>query len=198
MKKRLLVLLCVVCWTVQISDAEQPNLLFIAVDDLRCDLGCYGNRVVKSPNIDRFATTGVLFKRAYCQQAVCNPSRVSLMTGLRPDATRVWDLTTEMRTVLPDVVTLPQHFRQNGCRAVAFGKIYHNPFPEALSWDEPTHNPQGVVAHSVDNKRCSSPPTIFCRTTRRSSPLEIARLAVSTSFGHTWTMRVLPAPSSAP
>ncbi len=152
MKKRLFFLFCVVFWTVQIADAEQPNVLFIAVDDLRCDLGCYGNSVVKSPNIDRFATTGVLFKRAYCQQAVCNPSRVSLMTGLRPDATRVWDLTTEMRTVMPDVVTLPQHFRQNGYRAVAFGKIYHNPFPDALSWDEPTHIPQGVVAYSVDNR----------------------------------------------
>lgn len=130
----------------------QPNVLFIAVDDMRCDLGCFGNSYVKSPNIDRLASTGVLFRRAYCQQAVCNPSRVSLMTGMRPDSTRVWDLTTEMRSVLPDVVTLPQYFRQNGYRAVAYGKIFHNPFPDAQSWDEPTHNPQNVIAYSAENR----------------------------------------------
>jgi arylsulfatase A-like enzyme len=102
--------------------------------------------------MDRLAASGVLFNRAYCQQAVCNPSRVSLMTGLRPDSTRVWDLGTEMRTVLPDVVTLPQHFRQHGYRAVAYGKIFHNPFPDAASWDEPTHNAKGVIDYSEANR----------------------------------------------
>ena len=131
--------------------SKRPNVLFIAVDDMRCDLGCYGAAHVQSPNIDRLSTTSVLFKRAYCQQAVCNPSRVSLLTGLRPDTTRVWDLVTEMRTVSPAVVTLPQYFRQNGYRSVAYGKIFHNPFPDAASWDEPTHNAQGVVAYSQKN-----------------------------------------------
>jgi iduronate 2-sulfatase len=130
----------------------RPNVLFIAVDDLRCELGCYGTGHVKSPNIDKLASSGVLFTRAYCQQAVCNPSRVSLLTGLRPDTTKVWDLVTEMRTVMPDVVTLPQHFRQNGYRAVAYGKIFHNPFPDAASWDEPTHNAQGVIGFSEQNQ----------------------------------------------
>lgn len=130
----------------------RPNVLFIAVDDMRCELGCYGATHVKTPNLDRLATSGVLFKRAYCQQAVCNPSRVSLLTGLRPDSTKVWDLVTEMRTVIPNVVTLPQHFRQNGYRAVAYGKIFHNPFPDAASWDEPTHNAQDVVAYSEANR----------------------------------------------
>ncbi|MBL8811216.1 MAG: sulfatase-like hydrolase/transferase [Planctomycetaceae bacterium] len=131
---------------------RRPNVLFIAVDDMRCELGCYGASHVKSPNIDRLAASGVCFQRAYCQQAVCNPSRVSLLTGLRPDSTRVWDLVTEMRTVMPDVVTLPQHFRQNGYRSVAYGKIFHNPFPDAASWDEPTHNAEGVVAYSEENR----------------------------------------------
>lgn len=146
-------LLCLAVWQAEVVNAERPNVLFIAVDDLRCDLGCYGNSFVKSPNIDRFASTGVLFRNAYCQQSVCNPSRVSLLTGLRPDTTHVWDLTTEMRTVMPNVVTLPQYFRQHGYNAVAYGKIYHNPFPDAESWDEPTHNAQNVVAHSVENRR---------------------------------------------
>jgi iduronate 2-sulfatase len=149
---RLCLLLCLAFMQVDFANAEQPNVLFIAVDDMRCDLGCFGNSNVKSPNIDRLASTGVLFRHAYCQQAVCNPSRVSLLTGLRPDTTRVWDLTTEMRTVVPNVVTLPQHFRQHGYQAVAYGKIYHNPFPDAVSWDEPTHNAQDVVAHSAENR----------------------------------------------
>ncbi len=135
------------------KDKRRPNVLFIAVDDMRCELGCYGAAHVKSPNIDRLAASGVLFQRAYCQQAVCNPSRVSLLTGLRPDTTRVWDLVTEMRSVMPEVVTLSQYFRQNGYRSVAYGKIFHNPFPDAASWDEPTHNAQGVVAYSEQNRQ---------------------------------------------
>jgi len=131
---------------------KRPNVLFIAVDDMRCELGCYGSAHVKSPNLDQLAASGVLFTRAYCQQAVCNPSRVSLLTGLRPDSTKVWDLVTEMRTVLPDVVTLPQHFRQHGYRSVAYGKIFHNPFPDAASWDEPTHNAEDVIGYSEENR----------------------------------------------
>jgi arylsulfatase A-like enzyme len=71
---------------------NKPNILFIAVDDLRPELGCYGNKVIKTPAIDRLAQEGVLFDRAYCQQAVCNPSRASLLTGMRPDSVKVWDL----------------------------------------------------------------------------------------------------------
>jgi arylsulfatase A-like enzyme len=137
------------------SAASPPgqNVLFIAVDDLRCDLGCYGVKEIHSPNFDRIAASGVLFTRAYCQLAVCNPSRVSLLTGLRPDSTKVWDLVTEMRTVIPDVVTLPQYFRQHGYQAVAYGKIFHNPFPDAASWDEPTHKASDVIGHSKANQK---------------------------------------------
>lgn len=130
--------------------AEKPNVLFIAVDDMRCDLGCYGVKHVLSPNLDKLAASGVLFTRAYCQQAVCNPSRVSLMTGLRPDATKVWDLTTDFRTTIPDAVTIPQHFRKNGYRALAFGKIFHNTFPDNVSWDEPTRYAEDVVEDVID------------------------------------------------
>ncbi len=131
----------------------KPNVLFIAVDDMRCDLGCYGVKHVQSPNLDRLAASGVLFTRAYCQQAVCNPSRASLMTGLRPDTTKVWDLETDFRKALPDAVTIPQHFRQHGYHAEAFGKIFHNTFPDDVSWDVPTHMAKGVVAHSEENVR---------------------------------------------
>lgn len=135
MKARLTLLLAL--WPLLFVHAQRPNVLFIAVDDMRCELGCYGAGHVLTPNLDKLAASGVLFNRAYCQQAVCNPSRVSLMTGLRPDATRVWYLTTEMRSARPDVVTIPQHFRKHGYRALGFGKIFHNPWPDNVSWDEP-------------------------------------------------------------
>ena len=87
---------------------RKPNVLFIAVDDLRPELGCYGRDYIKSPNIDRIARQGMTFQRAYCQQAVCSPSRSSLLTGTRPDSTKVWDLVTHFRDAQPNIVTLPQ------------------------------------------------------------------------------------------
>ncbi len=106
--------------------AERPNVLFIAVDDLRVELGCYGNTAVRSPNIDRLADRGTLFERAYCQQAVCNPSRASLLTGMRPDSLRVWDLPTHFRQNRPELITLPQHFKRHGYHTRNIGKVFHN------------------------------------------------------------------------
>ncbi|MFP6874752.1 MAG: sulfatase [Verrucomicrobiales bacterium] len=103
----------------------RPNVVFIAIDDLRPALGCYGDRVAVTPNIDRLAGRGTVFGRAYCQQAVCAPSRLSLMTGRRPDSTRVWDLGTHFREALPEVITLPQHFKNHGYTTRSIGKIYH-------------------------------------------------------------------------
>lgn len=106
--------------------AARPNVLFIAADDLRNDLGCYGDPLARTPNLDRLAARGVVFDRAYCAQALCNPSRASLMTGRRPDRLRVWDLQTHFRDVIPDIATLPQHFMRNGYFAQNIGKIFHN------------------------------------------------------------------------
>ena len=108
------------------GEAEKLNVLFIAADDLRADLRCMGNKEVLTPNLDALAARGRLFNRAYCQQAVCNPSRASLMTGRRPDTLKIWDLPTHFRRRLPDVVTLPQHFMKQGYFTQNIGKIYHN------------------------------------------------------------------------
>jgi len=123
--------------------ALRPNVLFIAVDDLRPEMGCYGNPVAQTPHLNRLATGGMVFNRAYCQQAVCSPSRSSLMTGHRPDATRVWDLETHFRAALPDAVTLPQHFKANGYHCAALSKIYHHGFEDGRSWSEPHWYPNG-------------------------------------------------------
>jgi iduronate 2-sulfatase len=116
---------------------HRPNVLFIAVDDLRPSVGCYGDERARTPNIDRLAGRGVQFDRAYCQVAVCNPSRASLMTGLRPDKLGVWTLPIHFREAMPDATTIPQWFRKFGYTAVSHGKIFHNPTPDPQSWSEP-------------------------------------------------------------
>ena len=105
--------------------SSRPNILFIAVDDLRPELGCYGNTHIHSPNIDRLAAQGRCFHRAYCQQSICSPSRASLLTGSRPDSIGVIENTAYFRDLNPDIVTLPQHFIDHGYTAVYSGKIFH-------------------------------------------------------------------------
>lgn len=122
--------------------ATQPNVLFIAIDDLRADLNCYGNPQIHSLHIDQLASVGTLFNRAYCQQAVCNPSRSSMLTGLRLDTLHLWDLPTHFRQRIEDVVTLPQLFKQNGYHTQCVGKIFHNWRQDdykgdAISWSVP-------------------------------------------------------------
>ncbi|MEM8954328.1 MAG: sulfatase-like hydrolase/transferase, partial [Verrucomicrobiota bacterium] len=133
--------------------ARLPNFLFIAIDDLRPELGCYGAEHIHSPHIDRLAEEGVQFNRAYCQVAVCNPSRVSLLTGLRPDSSRVWTLDVRFRHTVPDVLTLPAHFKANGYNTIGFGKIFHNPWPDNESWSEPHGWPKHSKLWSDDAKK---------------------------------------------
>ena len=110
----------------QSTTGKPLNVLFIAADDLRVELGCYGDTLLKSPNLDRLAARGTLFKHTYCQQALCNPSRASIMTGLRPDTLGIWNLPTHFRKVRPEVVTLPGLFKQNGYFTQNIGKVFHN------------------------------------------------------------------------
>jgi uncharacterized sulfatase len=143
----ILVLLC----SITAFAAGRPNVLFIAVDDMNNDLGCYGHPTVKSPNIDRLAMAGTRFDRAYCQFPLCSPSRTSVMTGLRPDVTRTFDLQYHFRHHLPDAVTLSQLFRRRGYFAARVGKIYHygnpgeigtNGLDDEPSWEQRV-NPKG-------------------------------------------------------
>ena len=155
MSRNLIVVLLGFLSLCSISSAQQPakklNVLFIAVDDMNNDLGCYGSSLVKSPNIDRLAGRGVKFDRAYCQYPLCSPSRSSLMTGLRPDTTRVFDLQYHFRQDLSEVVTLPQMFSKAGYYVARVGKIYHygnpgdiwtNGLDDKASWQE-RFNPAG-------------------------------------------------------
>jgi iduronate 2-sulfatase len=121
----ILTLLFPVLLLTQAQAAGKPNVLFIAVDDLKPVLGCYGDKVVKSPNIDRLAARGTVFERAYCNQAVCAPSRNSLMTGVRPTTLGIYDLGTNFRRASSNAVTLSQYFMRHGYRAEALGKIFH-------------------------------------------------------------------------
>jgi iduronate 2-sulfatase len=118
---------------------SRPNVLFIAIDDLRTSLGCYGDTVAVTPNMDGLAESGVLFDRAYCQQTVCNPSRQSVMSGRRPDSIRVWNMVDHFRKTAPDVVTLPEYFKKHGYIALSLGKIFHGQegLNDPLSWSAP-------------------------------------------------------------
>ncbi|TWU58725.1 Choline-sulfatase [Rubripirellula tenax] len=120
--------------TVTATADDRLNVLMIAVDDLRPELACYEAPYIHSPNIDRLARQGVRFDRAYCQVAVCGASRASLLSGCRPETTGCWNFSTLLRSKMPDVLTLPQHFKQNGYETTFFGKVYHSPKDDAESW----------------------------------------------------------------
>ncbi len=124
--------------------ADRPNVLMIAVDDLRPELGCYDVRHIISPNIDRLAASGLVFRRAYVQQAVCGPSRISLLSGLRPDSTGIYNNSRMLREMRPNIVSLPRHFKEHGYRTVSLGKVYHHPEDDPAAWSEPVWRPFGI------------------------------------------------------
>ena len=137
--------------------ADKPNILLICVDDLKPLLGCYGDEVVQSPSIDRLAQRGMRFDRAYCNQAVCAPSRNALLTGLRPQSIGVYDLGTNFRRAVPDAVTLPQYFKSHGYRAEGLGKIYHvghGNHDDRTSWSVP-HWKADVVRYALPESRAA-------------------------------------------
>jgi iduronate 2-sulfatase len=132
----LLLISCQESSTRDSGEQGRPNILFIAVDDLKPAIGCYGDTMAITPYMDKLASTGITFMRNYCQQAVCAPSRASLLTGRYPDQLRVWDLQTLIREKNPGIITLPQYFRMNGYVTAATGKIFD---PRSLegSWEGP-------------------------------------------------------------
>ena len=140
---------------------QRPNVLLICIDDLKPVLGCYGDATAKTPNIDGLASRGVLFEAAYCNQAVCSPSRNALMTGLRPQTLGIYDLDTHCRLGAPDAVTVAEYFRQNGYHTQAMGKILHTGHgnkEDAASWTTPHWRPKASQYHlesSTASRRAS-------------------------------------------
>lgn len=136
--------------------AEKPNVLLICIDDLKPLLGCYGDKIIKTPNIDRLATRSTIFESAYCNQAVCAPSRNALMTGLRPDTIGIYDLETNFRKAVPNAVTIPQTFMKAGYKTSALGKIMHvghGNTEDAASWSTPHWSPKGAPYALAENNK---------------------------------------------
>ncbi len=131
-------------WSViNAQNNTRPNVLFIAVDDLRPELACYGAMQIKSPNIDKLAESGLTFNRAYCNIPVCGASRSSILSGLRPNRHRFLDYDTWQDKEVPGTVSLPMHFKNNGYATVSLGKVYHHITDGAGSWSQQPWFPQG-------------------------------------------------------
>ncbi|MFC1765322.1 sulfatase [Planctomycetota bacterium] len=133
------------------SEKKRPNVLFIAIDDLRPELGCYGDTIVKSPNIDKLASQGMLFRRAYCQVAVCGASRASLMTGILPTKTRYVNYLAKVDKDTPGAITMPQVFKEAGYTTMANGKVFHTSTDtQERSWSRPVKGPGISHTASLD------------------------------------------------
>ncbi len=153
------------------AEPARPNVLLICVDDLKPVLGCYGDKTVKSPHIDRLASRGVVFDRAYCNQAICSPSRNALMTGVRPTTLGIYDLGTNFRQASSNAVTLSQYFMKHGYRAEALGKIFHvghGNQEDAASWSVPHYQQKSVayvLAESRANQSLTREEALFANDT---------------------------------
>lgn len=195
------VLLLAVAWAPPVAAqpgkemVKRPNVLLICVDDLKPLAGCYGSPLIRTPNLDRLAARGLLFERAYCNQAVCAPSRNALMTGLRPQSIGIYDLGTNFRLAVPQAVTLAQYFKQHGWRTEALGKIFHvghGNHEDPASWSVPHWGPRGGPAggYVLPENRPSQPTREEARFTNvpeakaaqlpRGAPTECADVPDST------------------
>ncbi len=147
MKKSLLTLCLglLLCHSGVQGATQRPNVLFVAVDDLKPVLGCYGDKLAKTPNMDKLAVRGMLFEKAYVNQAVCGPSRNSLMLGIRPQTMGLYDLKTYFRDISPysNAVTMGETFKKNGYEVEALGKIYHPSLNDEPTWSVPHWEPKG-------------------------------------------------------
>lgn len=131
---------------------SRPNVLFIASDDMRPQLGCYGDPTVKSPNIDALAKKGLVFTRSYVQQALCSPSRISMLSGRYPATTEIFEIGRTLRTTMPDITTMPQHFKDNGYHTRSLGKIYHVGIDDDASWTIPAWHSK-MPRHSPETQK---------------------------------------------
>lgn len=160
----------------QHGSAPPRNVLFIMADDLRVELASYGSPAI-TPNLNRLAARAIQFNNAYCQQSVCNPSRASLLSGLRPDQTRIWDNRTHIRETLPDVVTLPEYFKAHGYETRGVGKIFHNwhenwAHGDPQSWTAPAYmhfahhgNDLPMVQGALPPNEAPDGPRMYYQTT---------------------------------
>lgn len=148
------------CFPFALAAAEKPNVLLICVDDLKPVLGCYGDSQAKTPNLDQLASRSLRLDRAYCNQAVCSPSRNALMTGLRPQTLGIYDLSTNFRKSRPGAVTVAQHFKAHGYRTGALGKIFHTTqgnIEDAASWTVPHFSPNAAPYTKPENNAPTGP-----------------------------------------
>jgi len=157
--------------TAVVEASEKPNVLFIAVDDLRPEIGCYGSEVMETPNLDRLAERSVIFTKAYCNVPVCGASRASLMTGLRPTPERFLNYLTRADEDAPDVPTLAEHFRNNGYRTATLGKILHHADDSLESW---THRlwPENAETYALPKNRGKN--DLVKKSRARGAPVESA------------------------
>ena len=161
---RVLCLLCAASFLLLLppgAEAQRKNVLFIAIDDLRTELGTYGQSVVHSPNIDALASSSLVFERAYCQVAVCSPSRTSLLTGRRPDTNHVWEIAAdEYWRMYTNATTIPQYFKENGYISIGMGKVFHPGAPNGNDDSEYSWSPEGLpYYHSPLQKEYGSNTT---------------------------------------
>jgi iduronate 2-sulfatase len=161
MKPVHLLLICamLLAGVTSLSSAAGPNVLFIAADDMRPQLGCYGDRTVKSPHLDALARRGVVFERSYVQQALCSPSRISMLSGRYPATTGIFEIGRPLRATMPNITTLPQHFKNHGYHTRSLGKIYHVGIDDEASWTipawhskQPRYGPIGRAAIEAQRK----------------------------------------------